>query len=268
MNQASTRGVKIGLAGMLAMALWVGGSTAHAAGDAGAGKTVFAEQCALCHGEKADGNGPEAKDLFWKPANLTAGSFKFRTTRSGQLPTDADLERTIKQGLPTTAMVANDHLTDKQVADVIAFIKTLSPKWKDGPGTTVDIEPPKDLEKLVAKGAAWYKKARCKQCHGEDGSGEGVSTAELTAGGRPTKPAVLTRRPFKGGDTAADIYRALATGLDGTPMPSFLDALDPEPIWAMAQYIVSLEDRKAAKLETDDEKKGREVAKKQPGRKP
>src|SRR3989442_10574201 len=31
---------------------------------------------------------------------------------------------------------------------------------------------------------------------------------------------------FRGGPTAADIYRRLRTGLDGTPMPSFSDLID------------------------------------------
>src|SRR3989454_8436564 len=50
---------------------------------------------------------------------------------------------------------------------------------------------------------------------------------------------------FRGGPTAADIYRRLRTGLDGTPMPSFSDLIDQkfltdEQLWRLAQYVRSL----------------------------
>jgi mono/diheme cytochrome c family protein len=237
------------------------------AADASAGRAVFAAQCAMCHGPDGGGDGPEASKFFWAPANFKTGSFKFRSTRSGQLPLDTDLARTIRRGLSGTAMVAQDHLTDQQVSDVIAHIKTLSPRWKEGPGTAVKIEPPANLEALAARGLDMYAKAGCAQCHGASGRGTGPSAAMLTANGRPTKPADLTRRPFKSGDTAEDVYRALATGMDGTPMPSFLDALDPEPIWTLAIHVVKMEKKSAKPVKHDDERLGRELAMKQPGRK-
>src|SRR5204862_6490255 len=50
---------------------------------------------------------------------------------------------------------------------------------------------------------------------------------------------------FRGGGSAADIYRRLRTGLDGTPMPSFSDLIDQkfltdEQLWRLAQYVRSL----------------------------
>src|SRR3989454_923565 len=50
---------------------------------------------------------------------------------------------------------------------------------------------------------------------------------------------------FRGGPTAADIYRRLRTGLDGTPMPSFSDLIDQkfltdEQLWRLPQYRRSL----------------------------
>src|SRR6185503_14289850 len=37
-----------------------------------------------------------------------------------------------------------------------------------------------------------------------------------------------------------DIFRSMTTGLNGTPMPSFLEALTPEQRWAITDFIVSL----------------------------
>lgn len=41
------------------------------------------------------------------------------------------------------------------------------------------------------------------------------------------------RRPerFKNGHRPQDVYRTLMTGLAGTPMPSYADALEPDQAW-------------------------------------
>jgi len=41
-----------------------------------------------------------------------------------------------------------------------------------------------------------------------------------------------------------DIYRALVTGRDGTPMPSFLDATTEAERWALVAYVLSLRESK------------------------
>ena len=56
-----------------------------------------------------DGEGPAAKFLDPRPRDFTLGTFKFRTTQSGELPTNEDLFRTVSRGLPGTAMQAFDN---------------------------------------------------------------------------------------------------------------------------------------------------------------
>jgi hypothetical protein len=58
--------------------------------------------------------------------------------------------------------------------------------------------------------------------------------------GRPTRPSDLTWRPLKRGDSLAGIYLSIATGLPGTPMPSYADSLDSLEIWALVYYLESL----------------------------
>jgi cytochrome c oxidase cbb3-type subunit 2 len=233
-----------------------------------AGKEVFEVQCSVCHGINGDGQGPEAHRFFTRPADLRRGSFKFRSTLTGFLPTGEDLERTIRGGLPGSGMVAQDHLSESQVKNVIAYLKTLSPKWSDqAPPVQIPIVRPANLDSLMAKGREMFKNAGCPECHGPDGRGDGPSAKNLTSGGRPTRPADLTRRPFKGGDRPEDIYRMLATGLDGTPMPSYRDALDEEDLWALAIYVTRLAVAGAPRLMSEDEEIGREIElKHQPGR--
>jgi cytochrome c oxidase cbb3-type subunit I/II len=38
----------------------------------------------------------------------------------------------------------------------------------------------------------------------------------------------------------ADVYRTMTTGLDGTPMPSFADAMTDAERWAISYYVLSL----------------------------
>jgi mono/diheme cytochrome c family protein len=234
------------------------------------GKAVFEAQCAICHGVAGDGQGSEAHRFFTRPTDLRSGIFKFRSTPTGSVPTDQDLERTIRRGLPGSGMIPQDHLTDAEIRDVIAYLKTLSPRWAEGAAPVpISMVRPANLEALEAKGADLFTKAGCIECHGVGGRGDGPSAGRLTSGGRPTRPADLTRRPFKGGDRPEDIYRALAVGLDGSPMPSYRDALDEEDIWALAIYVARLAAPGTQRSLTDDERIGREVeAAHQPGRRP
>ena len=235
-------------------------SASFAADAAPRGKAVFEAQCAVCHGVAGDGQGPEAHRFFTRPADLTRGIFKFRSTPSGSLPTNQDLERTIRDGLPGSGMVAQEQLSDAEVREIIAHIKTLSPRWaSETAPLAISVVQPANIDSLATKGSDLFKKAGCHECHGETGRGDGPSAASLTSGGWPTRPADLTRRPLKGGDRPGDIYRALAVGIDGTPMPSYRDALEEEEIWALAVYVTRLAAPTTQTSQTDDERIGREV---------
>jgi cytochrome c oxidase cbb3-type subunit I/II len=58
--------------------------------------------------------------------------------------------------------------------------------------------------------------------------------------GFPIRPADLTTGQFKSGPVVQDIFRTMSTGLSGTPMPSFQQALPEEDRWALAYYVLSL----------------------------
>ena len=73
--------------------------------DLAAGRRVFEDNCAVCHGANGDGRGHAAHHFATAPRDLTSGRYKIRSTGSGQPPTDADLRRSIVKGLPGTGMV-------------------------------------------------------------------------------------------------------------------------------------------------------------------
>ncbi len=54
------------------------------------GKSIYDVRCATCHGADGKGNGYAAAFVNPRPRNFTEGKFKFRSTETGTLPTDAD----------------------------------------------------------------------------------------------------------------------------------------------------------------------------------
>jgi cytochrome c553 len=68
------------------------------------GARVYAQHCAVCHGPDGRGNGPAAPSLFPRPRDFSSGTFKYKSTAAGEAPTDEDLLRTVRDGLPASAM--------------------------------------------------------------------------------------------------------------------------------------------------------------------
>src|SRR5579864_9456641 len=99
-------------------------------GHAEAGKQLYFRYCWGCHGPRGDGNGENAPYLNILPRNFVAATFKCRSTPTGTLPTDEDLFESIKRGLVNSNMPSWIELTDQQRADLVAYIKTLSPRWQ------------------------------------------------------------------------------------------------------------------------------------------
>ena len=62
------------------------------------GKVVYDKYCSQCHGYDGDGEGYATSRVLPVPRDFTAGKYKFRTTPSGMLPTDADLIKVTERG--------------------------------------------------------------------------------------------------------------------------------------------------------------------------
>jgi len=162
---------------------------------------------------------------------------------SGTLPTDGDLVRTITRGVRWTAMPTWHEVPDKERFAVVAYVKTLSKRWKDdAPEAPLVIPPaPRATPQMLVDGKRLYERAKCAECHGERGKGDGPSAATLKDDSdRPIRPADFTRGEFRGGATVVDVYRTMTTGLDGTPMPSFGDTMREAERWAISFYVLSL----------------------------
>ncbi len=206
------------------------------------GKTVYLQVCAICHGEKGDGNGPLAEGLDPRPRDFTAGKFKFRSTNSSSIPLDSDMFRTITRGIPGTSMPSFSFLSYEARFAITHFLKTFSDKFtKQKPAEPIKIsEPPPVTPELLAIGKQFFKEAECFKCHGEQGRGDGPSAKEQKDDwGRPVRPFDMTSGRPKSGTTLKDYFRDVMTGLQGSPMPDFGDVFEPEQAWGVVQYVYS-----------------------------
>jgi cytochrome c oxidase cbb3-type subunit 2 len=90
-------------------------AVAQAEEDLTLGKNVYRANCEACHGEKGDGNGPQADRLKTKPRDFTKGIYKFRSTPSGSLPLDQDMYRTVSGGVRATSMLPQLQLSEREL---------------------------------------------------------------------------------------------------------------------------------------------------------
>jgi mono/diheme cytochrome c family protein len=106
------------LAVLVAPCALAGNGAAAAKGDAAAGKIVFTNRCAMCHGPDASGNTPMAKAL-----GATIPDYRSKTVQDMK---DADLKKQIVEG--KDKMPPQSGLSDDDIANVIAYIRTFAAK--------------------------------------------------------------------------------------------------------------------------------------------
>lgn len=214
-------------------------------GHADAGRQLYYRYCWGCHGARGNGDGENAPYLNILPRNFVAATFKCRSTPTGTLPLDQDLFNTLGRGINFTNMPSWAALTDQQRADLVAFIKTFSARWKtEKPGDPIQIPPEPALTVASIKhGSELFQKLECWKCHGQEGRGDGPSASTLTdSNDQPIRPYNFTSdNRSKCGRTNQDIYKIFMTGLDGTPMPSFADVVKPEDAWDLVHFLRTLQ---------------------------
>ena len=100
-------------------------------GDAAAGRTLFAQHCAICHGGGGSGDGLASPAINPKPRDFTTGRFYIDASADGKTGDDVDLARVILNGTAafggSLAMTPwRGSLSDDDVRNLIAHIRTLA----------------------------------------------------------------------------------------------------------------------------------------------
>ena len=179
------------------------------------GATIYAKSCAFCHGELADGAGPEAKNLEVKPENIAA----VRTTAPY-------LHKILTEGVPGSAMPYFTFL-DRNKLDALAEYLNTSHHL---------IEKPEPLPVVIS--AATLKQAEqlyaqaCTPCHDNDGKG-----TEQSRGYRPPPPDFTAYSL-----TPRRMFEVIGNGYPGTLMPGFGHL--PETVrWGLVEVVTAKRDR-------------------------
>ena len=95
--------------------------------DAGGNpRGLYRQHCVACHGISGSGAGPNASLLSPYPRDFRRGIFKYTSTSDGAKPATDDLRRTLRRGIPGTAMPSFIQLADEDVEALVEYVKYLS----------------------------------------------------------------------------------------------------------------------------------------------
>lgn len=161
-------------------------------------------------------------------------------------------------------MYAQDYGEDETLDpyDLVDSMESVYGSWEEAEAQVTlpaTAEPLYD-DDTITEGRRVFLTAGCSKCHGVNGEGqtewlshrflsaqEALPEAErikinYDAWGEPAPAADITARMLHGGRRSIDIYRRIATGINGTPMPAFDQtfAEEPEKIWYLVHYVRSI----------------------------
>ena len=107
-------------------------SAAKAVASVEDGGKIYEAKCSKCHGKTGEGDGKSAKKLDTKPTKFSDAATFTDKKKTPELTPDARLALAIKKGgeavKQSKEMDAFADLTDAQIADVVAYLKTLVKK--------------------------------------------------------------------------------------------------------------------------------------------
>jgi mono/diheme cytochrome c family protein len=175
------------------------------------GQTLFADNCAVCHGDFGEG-GPSPVD----PNQIIAplGTADFLNTHD-----DATLFQVISQGQSDLGMspfgTANGgNLDDDQINSIVAYLRS----WQSNPPVTA---PPEFIKQVLSMSASEIFTNICSQCHGQAGEGTSIG------------PALNDLSD----DTDQEIFDVISQGISNTTMLAFDPLLSEDQINELVNII-------------------------------
>ena len=172
---------------------------------------------------------------------------EYSKDRSKDEGIDKSLETYLKEGYPNFINEIAGEVGDKWAG-------------AEEEGTAITPKKPRTEDSVESRhrGKTLFlgNKAKCVNCHGPAGRGNGPMTEDFQKNpdtnevyaerglydvwGQPIKPRDLTRGIYRGGRRPIDIYRRIFAGIKGTPMPANSQALSEDEIWDLVNYALSV----------------------------
>ena len=171
-------------------------ATSALAGETGA--SLFANNCAVCHGESGKGG---------VGVPLALPDFQRQVS-------DKFLYTTIRMGRPGRVMPAFTRLSDEEVHKIIAYIRTLTNVKKPE-------HDPTPIHGNIEHGKELFAQD-CAVCHGDHGQGgKGTGVTFSRPRDLPILAPALNNAGFLAAATDSMIKHTLIEGREGTPMNPF-----------------------------------------------
>lgn len=185
------------------------------------GRRLFVSYCQLCHGPEGKGDGPLAKEMNIKPADLTTTVRsrsdtilkKIITGEGRQTITGRDRHNLLSDVMPSWKDVFNEN----QIKALIAYLRFLGNSKHSLMGDPV-------------KGMEIYKQY-CQVCHGEEGDGDGIMTKLMKM-----EPADHTNPNEMNRLSNDELVKGILTGT-GRYMPAWEGVLTQTEVEQLVSYI-------------------------------
>src|SRR5438445_552532 len=174
------------------------------------GRTLFAANCASCHGSAGRGDGKASASLLPKPANLTAARFS-----------DERLSSVLWNGVAGSAMPPRRQMPTEDLRALVAYIHSLHV-----PGAAPSTQEATSLN----EGKPLFA-ANCASCHGDTVAGNGPATGALA----PSPTNFHLKKP-----TQERAWDVLENGVPGTAMPPWRSQLNADERRALVEFVRSL----------------------------
>jgi len=185
------------------------------------GQQLFAQNCAICHGDFGEGGpNPARQDDIIAPISTS----EYLKTRD-----DFTLFQITAQGQPNFGMspfgsAFGGPLDDDQITTLIAFIRS----WESNP--PVDLPPEVDTSSVTLSSSEVYAQL-CAQCHGPEGLGD-------------VGPS-LRDPDFRANNTPQEIFETISRGHEATPMISWGNLLSADTIQELTDFILEFDENEA-----------------------
>jgi mono/diheme cytochrome c family protein len=227
------------------------------------GGDLYERYCTVCHAHDGTADGEASAWLFPPARDFTRGRFRLVSTSNGA-PTDDDLVRVLRRGMPGSSMPSWSWLEERDLRDLAGYVRFLA---VEGLGESIDREAREDGEPLMpgcaheialewmtprevlepvapvepspdtlALGQELYRES-CAGCHDTDGRGFDEHP-RWNEDGSLNWARDFTHGILKGGGTHADLYRRIRCGLPGSPMGA--TNLDEHEMAALVTYVRGL----------------------------